>query len=181
MKKTIIWLSIAGSFLMVTPLFCGVEDDQPLKKEENFIENKTFGIGPFVGSQVGVSGKWWGGSGVFAAQVAAGYDFSDSKTLSYLDALIHIKNIMTGSFPAKNTLFGYVGGGIQSDFKKWDNIVIRIPVGLDFIFKEPADLYFEAVPALKVEPETKWAIDGTVGIRFYFLSSLPFLGSRLPF
>ena len=71
-------------------------------------------------------------------------------------------NVSSGRLPL---YYGIGGRMILSD----DPLVgVRIPVGLNYQFASPMDLFVEIVPILDLIPSTDFNLGGGVGVRFWF-------------
>ena len=128
---------------------------------------KLWGLGPFIGTDIGVSYKYWfGDTSPFAVQAAFGYDFSDGLML-FSDTLYHFKNLTEVNFFSPGDLHAYTGGGVKVTFYE-PTVYIRIPVGANLVYHEPYDLFFEIAPAIKVTPAIGGKVDVGLGGRYYF-------------
>ena len=124
------------------------------------------GLGIIVGEPTGLSLKMWTGSNS-AFDAAAAWSFSgDGQLHLHADYLRHsfdIFDVNKGKLPL------YYGLGAKVVLKNETVIGARVPVGLAYIFEDsPLDIFFEVVPGLDLTPSTDFAINGGVGIRYYF-------------
>ncbi len=124
----------------------------------------NFGFGIMVGEPTGVSIKSWN-SRFSAFDVGAAWSLSDNQALH-----LHADFLMHSWFSENDDrLAFYYGIGGRVIFADDPNLGVRIPLGLNYVFKTfPFDLFVEAVPILDFTPDTKLAGNGAVGIRYYF-------------
>lgn len=126
----------------------------------------NFGLGVMVGEPTGVSVKSWNNSrSAFA--IGAAWSFSGPREAVHLhaDYLLHswFNNVEHGQ------LAFYYGLGARVVFSNDAEAGIRIPLGLNYVLEDgPFDLFVEAVPILNLTPDTDFAGNGAVGIRYYF-------------
>ncbi|MEJ2720747.1 MAG: hypothetical protein P8181_06345 [bacterium] len=130
----------------------------------------TFGLGIVVGEPTGVSGKLWL-SGRSAVDMAAAWSFRDEAALTLqADYLLHnfdLIDVEKGQLPV------YFGVGGRVKFENESKAGVRIPVGLAYIFEDvPLDAFFEIAPILDLVPDTDFAVNAAVGIRFFFGGSM---------
>jgi hypothetical protein len=130
--------------------------------------NADFGLGVMIGEPSGLSGKLWTGGGkAFDFGVAWSTDKNSSLALhaDYVRHKFDFASVEQGSLPF------YYGIGVRlrnrDDFD--DNIGIRFPLGLDYLFAEsPFDVFFEVVPILELVPDSEFDISAAVGARYFF-------------
>lgn len=68
-------------------------------------------------------------------------------------------------------LYMGVGGRLKmwDDTARDDQLAVRVPLGIDYIFEGGRlDLFLEVVPALVVAPDSDFEVDGALGVRFFF-------------
>ena len=127
-----------------------------------------FGLGIIVGEPTGLSGKLFL-SDANAIDGAVAWSFSgDNSFHLHGDYLYHnytLFDVEKGKLPL------YFGIGARINFREDadDNIGIRIPVGLTYLFDgAPFDVFVEVVPVLELTPDTEFELEGAFGGRFYF-------------
>lgn len=126
--------------------------------------NKELGLGAMLGEPTGVSVKFWTGN-TTAVDVGAAWSLSGRNEALHLhsDLLFHYW------FPETENLAFYYGIGGRIIFADEAKAGVRVPVGLTYVFDNvPFDLFVEAVPILDLTPDTDFAGNGAVGIRYYF-------------
>lgn len=126
--------------------------------------NKDFGLGAMLGEPTGVSVKVWTGN-TTAIDVGAAWSLSGRNEALHLhsDLLFH------SWFPDTENLAFYYGIGGRIIFADEAKAGVRAPLGLTYVFDDiPFDLFVEAVPILDLTPDTDFAGNGAVGIRYYF-------------
>ena len=127
-----------------------------------------FGLGIIVGEPTGVDAKWWL-SESSALQGAVAWSFSGNSNMHiHLDYIMHrfdIIDVSSGSMP----LYFGIGGRVKFTEDADDDIGLRIPIGLSYMFaNDPFDLFVEIVPILDLIPDTDFDINAAIGGRFYF-------------
>lgn len=126
----------------------------------------NFGIGVMLGEPTGVSVKSWNNSRS-AFGLGAAWSLSGSNEAVHLHADYLLHTWFTGV--DRGRLAFYYGIGARVIFSDDAEAGIRVPLGLDYIFEDaPLDLFVEAVPILNLTPDTDFAGNGAVGIRYYF-------------
>src|SRR5882724_467529 len=128
-----------------------------------------FGAGLIIGEPTGASLKYWLND-LVAVDGAFGWSAHDHSTLyMHADVLWHkfdLFDVPQGKLP----LYFGVGGLVRfRDDGRDDNVGIRVPVGVSYMFDNlPLDVFAEIGPALDVAPDLHGEITGGVGIRFWF-------------
>ena len=127
-----------------------------------------FGLGVIVGEPTGLSGK------VFLSERNA-IDFAVAWSLSgdndlhlhgdYLHHWYGVIPVEKGRLP----IFAGIGARVRFRENADDEVGLRIPVGLTYLFEgAPFDVFVEIVPILDLTPDTDFDLEGAVGGRFYF-------------
>ncbi|HKJ69175.1 MAG TPA: hypothetical protein VKA68_14550 [bacterium] len=63
----------------------------------------------------------------------------------------------------------YYGLGVHTEFEAENQLGVRVPVGLAYLFAEvPLDLFFEIAPVVTLFPRTGFTFQGGLGIHYYF-------------
>lgn len=131
-------------------------------------EGGPFGLGIILGEPTGISGKFHL-SKTNAIDGALAWSLQDDNDLHlHGDYLYHNYSWIitdTGELPV---YFG-IGGRIKLREKHDDEIGIRFPVGLAYIFEEaPFDIFVEVVPIMNLAPDTDFDLNAAIGGRFFF-------------
>ena len=72
-------------------------------------------------------------------------------------------------YTAKCILFFGAGIRYVSNEDDDDELGIRLPVGLEYVFQNvPVRIFVEWVPVLDLTPDTELDMEGGVGIRYFF-------------
>lgn len=126
--------------------------------------DKKLGLGAMLGEPTGVSVKFWTGNST-AIDVGAAWSLSDR-----VEALhMHSDLLFHSWFQDPENLAFYYGIGGRVIFADDAEAGVRVPFGLTYVFDRiPFDLFVEAVPILDLTPDTDFAGNGAVGIRYYF-------------
>jgi hypothetical protein len=128
-------------------------------------QSRPFGLGLMFGAPTGLSAKYWIDDTQGIAGGAAWSFFYAGYFRIHADYLRHfyLIDVPSGKFPL------YVGAGARFGFGNDFRLGARIPVGLEYIFKdENLDLFFELVPGMDFVPGTDFLMEGALGIRYYF-------------
>ena len=127
-----------------------------------------FGMGIMLGEPSGLSGKLWsGGNNAFDFGLA----WSTSKNSGvafHADYVWHKMDMITVD---KGALPFYYGIGVRyrNRDNSDDNIGVRVPFGLDYLFAQSAfDVFFEVVPILDLSPDVDFDINVAIGGRYFF-------------
>ncbi len=126
----------------------------------------NLGFGVILGEPTGLSIKSWNNERS-AFDVGAAWSFSGSNDALHLQAdyLLHnwFNNIEGGP------LAFYYGIGARALLGDHSTIGVRIPIGLNYVIpNSKLDLFLEAAPILDLAPDTDFAGNGGLGIRYYF-------------
>jgi hypothetical protein len=138
-------------------------------------ETSTFGLGIILGEPTGIGAKAFLNSGNALAFGLAWSLEGDNELHVQGDYLYHNYDLIQVDQGELPLYFG-VGGRIKINEGKdrngndrEDNVGIRFPVGLDYIFDgAPFDIFMEIVPILDVAPDTDFDLNGALGGRFWF-------------
>ncbi|MDZ7694233.1 MAG: hypothetical protein U5K69_24455 [Balneolaceae bacterium] len=142
-------------------LFTGVNlaKAQPTNEDSG-----NFGLGIMLGEPTGVSVKYWNNSRS-AFGIGAAWSLAERTEALHL----HADYLSHSWFNNTENLAFYYGIGGRVIFADNTAAGVRVPFGLNYAFQNiPFDLFVEAVPILDISPETEFAGNGAVGIRFYF-------------
>lgn len=131
-------------------------------------QSKTLGIGGMVGTDVGVSVKYWMTQHKYPLSIhgATGYDFSDTWMILG-DALYQFNNLTTLNFFSPADLHGHVGAGAKVGFDQ-TKVYLRIPVGVDLQYQQkPYELFLDLAPMVRLNPSVGGNFDVHIGFRYY--------------
>ena len=148
------------------------------RADESLAINKTaiadnyagrLGAGIIVGEPTGASLKYWVNNTV-AVDGAFGWSLhDDSDFYLHSDVLWHNFDLIPVSQGRLPVYFG-VGGLVRfRDDNKDNQVGVRVPVGLSYMFNNaPVDVFVEVAPAIDVAPNVRGEVTGGVGIRYWF-------------
>ena len=132
------------------------------------LERKQFGVGIIAGEPTGITIKSMLDD-KSAIDAGVGWETSgDNEFHIYGDYLYHMNDLIKvphGKLPL------YFGGGLRfiDREKKDDKLGIRIPVGIEYLFKDVSlGAFLELVPVLNLTPDTDFDFEAGIGIRFFF-------------
>lgn len=158
LSKTIVLFLVTGLLLCMKP--------NSLEAQANSEGGENFGIGIMFGEPTGITVKSWNGDRS-AFDVGAAWSLSGRNEAIHLhaDYLLHswFDDVDRGR------LAFYYGIGGRIIFADAATAGVRIPIGLNYVFENATfDIFAEAVPILDLTPDTEFAGNGAVGIRYYF-------------
>lgn len=161
-KNTGILKLIAFIFIVLLYLL----NPNGIKAQANNDNSGNFGIGVMLGEPTGISIKSWNNE-------RSAFDIGAAWSLSGRNEAIHMHAdyLMHSWFSDINSgrLAFYYGIGGRIIFASSASAGVRVPLGLNYIFQGiPFDLFVEAVPIFDVTPDTEFAGNGAIGIRYYF-------------
>lgn len=129
--------------------------------------SRGVGVGFVVGEPTGVALKGWLDHSS-SVNFAAGWP--DEATQLQLDYAFHnfsAVHVTQGDF----ALYMGIGGAIKlwDEAVREDEVAVRIPLGIDYIFEGgQLDLFVEVVPLVKVAPDSDFDVTAAFGARFFF-------------
>ena len=150
---------------------------------------RKFGLGFVIGDPTGLTAKWWiGGTNALDFGLGFwGYGFNNRcwtdnngntncDRFGYSNGTFNMdylwqSNIVRG----QAQLDWHIGAGGR--FVWWGGcsgdcfaVAARAPIGLDLMFNNPGfmEIFFELAPAFYLVPGFGFAIEGGLGVRFYF-------------
>jgi hypothetical protein len=132
-------------------------------------KDSNFGLGVIVGEPTGISAKLWM-SRRTAVDGAVAWSFEKHAGVHlHGDFLVHDYSLIKVS-KGRLPLYYGIGGRIKTwEDERDDNVGVRIPVGLEYLFDTaPFDLFVEVVPILDLAPETELNLNAALGARYYF-------------
>jgi len=133
----------------------------------SFGQSNGFGLGIIVGQPTGLSAKYWLSSNN-ALDFGLGYSFEKNSRMSlHVDYLFHARNLFNTS---ENISLHYGPGGRLRLVEEGDSrLGVRFDVGLTWVPRNsPIDVFIEIAPLLDIIPETKFSVNGGIGVRYYF-------------
>jgi hypothetical protein len=137
----------------------------PLGASTARAQDSGFGLGIILGDPNGVSGKGWLVSGL-ALDGAVGFGIIDEGHLAaHVDVLWHM-GLKDFSRASMDLYFGVGGkiGAFEDDFR----LGARGPVGLDFLFQRPVDVFIEIAAGLWIIDDVDFDLDAAAGVRYWF-------------
>ena len=132
-------------------------------------QDGQFGLGIIIGEPTGPCFKLWTSQRT-AVDGAVAWSFAKNTGIHlHADYLLHVYDLIDvekGRLP----LYYGIGGRIRfAEGDRDDNIGIRIPVGLEYLFDNaPLDIFFEIVPILDLTPDTDLDFNAAAGVRYFF-------------
>ncbi len=130
-------------------------------------QSNGFGLGIIVGQPTGISAKYWTSSST-AFDFGLGYSFENNSRMHiHADYLFHSKDLFNTS---ENIALYYGPGARLKLVDKGDSrLGFRFDVGLVWVPRNsPVDVFLEIAPLLDIIPETKFSVNGGIGVRYYF-------------
>jgi hypothetical protein len=127
-----------------------------------------FGIGIIVGEPTGLDGKMWLGE-TTALQAAAAWSTDANTSFHFhLDYIFHrfdLFDVESGRLP----LYYGIGGRFRVRDKSDDDLGVRVPIGVSYMFaNDPFDIFVEVVPILDLVPDTDFDLNAAIGFRWFF-------------
>jgi hypothetical protein len=132
-------------------------------------QSGDLGVGVVLGEPTGVNFKYWI-SQSSAVDGGAAWSIGKHDSLElYADYLSHRFDLFkakTGKLPLH---FGLGGRLVLEDEDDDSRLGVRIPIGLSYLLvDEPLEFFLEIAPILDLVPETKFDLNGGIGVRYYF-------------
>ena len=126
-----------------------------------------FGMGIIAGEPTGLSAKLHlSHASAIDAAVAWSFGGGEDAFLVLADYVLHNFDIIKVDTGTMALYFG-IGGRIK--FADNEQVGIRVPVGLDYMFQgAPVDIFGELVPILDLVDETELNLNAAVGVRYFF-------------
>lgn len=124
----------------------------------------SFGVGPTLGVPFGASAKLW-----FDRRNAADFALGaeDGDLHIHADVITHLMDAFPQ--PPKGTLPLYMGAGFTVKDERDTFFGIRFLGGVSYFLPDnPLEIFAEVAPVLKLAPDLGSAVDGGVGVRYYF-------------
>ena len=125
-------------------------------------QGDSVGLGLMLGSPTGFNAKAWLSRHV-AIDGGFGWTIENDPELQvHSDVLWHNFRAFGPRLPL------YYGLGGRLEFEGSNRFGIRVPIGLAYFLRIPADIFVEIVPVINVAPKIGLDINGGLGARFFF-------------
>ncbi len=131
-----------------------------------------FSLGIIIGQPTGLSAKLWLGD-VIAVDAAAAWNFDRNRFHFHADYLQHFFDVFDVA-PDRLPVYLGVGGNFRIDGRDPGDAAkfrsgVRVPIGVSFLPDDlPLDAFVEAVPGLRVIPDTDFEFWAGIGARYRF-------------
>jgi len=129
---------------------------------------ESFEAGIIVGDPTGLSFKGWLNDAQAYDIAASWSNGSTDKRYIHADYLNHDYTLITvpnGDLP----VYYGLGARLLDENNHKTQFGIRMPIGLDYLMdKIPLSLFAEVVPRIDLTPDTDFALDAALGIRYRF-------------
>ena len=131
-----------------------------------------FSLGIIIGQPTGLSAKLWLGE-VMAVDAAAAWNFERNSVHFHADYLQHFFDVFDVA-PDRLPVYLGVGGNFRVDGREPGDAAqfrsgVRVPIGVSFLPDDiPLDAFVEAVPGLRVIPNTDFEFWAGIGARYRF-------------
>jgi hypothetical protein len=128
----------------------------------------NFGVGIMLGEPTGFSGKLWLSSrSAVDGGLAWSLDGEDAMQL-HSDYLRHDFQLIHASKGALGLYYG-IGGRLELHEVADDELGLRIPVGLNYLFAgAPMDMFVEFAPIMNVLPDKDFEPSAAISARYSF-------------
>ena len=147
--------------------------------KESMAQVRSFGLGVIVGEPTGISAKLWNSQSTafdfgvgwsLGGDRIGGYDGNydgGSRIHFHVDYLLHLFNAIgsTEEFP----IYYGIGGRFNTGAGYYNSLAVRFVAGLAWMPSEiPIDMFIEFVPSLQLTSKPGFALDSSLGVRYYF-------------
>ena len=123
-----------------------------------------FGAGAILGVPFGATAKYWIDERI-AAQAALGV--SDGDLTTSADALYNFDDVLPRKRAGRLPLYAGLGLKLKSERRTFAGF--RVVGGVSFFAaKDPLEFFAEVAPVIRFAPSEGAALDGAVGVRWYF-------------
>lgn len=127
-----------------------------------------FGLGVSIGEPTGVSLKIWTKT-TTAIQGGLAWSLSGDNDLHLQGDFVRhhfgLIKVSKGRLP----LYYGLGARLRSRENRDDDVGIRVPVGLVYLFADVSfDIFVEVVPILDLVPDTDFDLNAALGARYFF-------------
>jgi hypothetical protein len=153
-------------YYLLTALFLLIAFNNSIAQE------RRFGLGIMVGEPTGLSAKLWT-TQTNALDFGLGWSAFDNRHNSgtlvhfHMDYLWHSFDAIRSSerFPIYYGIGGRFNGGSGND----GSFAVRGVLGIAWLPRAtPIDIFLELVPSFEITPASGFALDASVGIRYFF-------------
>jgi len=129
----------------------------------------NLGLGIVAGEPTGLCLKTWVGENA-ALDAVAGWSVGEGGWLYlHADYLRHRYDLDPDEFDGRVSYYFGIGFRLLAHDDRDSRFGIRVPVGLDYIFKDSRfDVFVEVAPTLDLVSETELDWSGGIGVRFWF-------------
>ena len=132
--------------------------------QKAFSQYRPLGAGLVLGIPSGITGKYWLNQSRAVDGGLAWTNRRSERFIIYMDYILHQFDVLK----EERTAF-YYGFGGHVALEDESGLAARIPFGVMHLFeRQPIEIFVEAVPILRLVPETELDIHGSFGARFYF-------------
>lgn len=131
-------------------------------------QDKNVGLGVIIGEPTGFSAKVNTGPTI-AFDLGLAWAFNNETALHlHGDILNHARNLFQINGAPFDLHYG-IGMRFKFNENNDDNVGIRIPVGLNYMFASvPIETFFEIAPIIDLTPSTNMALNVGIGARYFF-------------
>ncbi|MFP4642944.1 MAG: hypothetical protein ACLFM0_01170 [Spirochaetales bacterium] len=139
---------------------------------EALADPERFSLGIIVGRPTGLSAKAWLGE-VVAVDAAAAWNFEQNRYHFHSDYLQHFFDVFDVA-PDRAPMYIGVGGNFRVDGREPGDSAqfrsgARVPIGVSFLPDDlPLDAFAEAVPGIRLLPNTEFEFWAGIGARYRF-------------
>lgn len=140
--------------------------------DEAIADSDGFSLGIILGAPTGLSAKLWLAENS-AVDAAVAWDFNRDRFHFHADYLQHFFGVFDVA-PDRLPVYVGIGGNIrvrgdapgdQGELRSG----VRVPIGISYLATElPLELFAEAVPGLRLIPDTQFETWWGVGVRYRF-------------
>lgn len=129
-------------------------------------QNRGTGVGIIIGEPTGISAKYWLSN---RTAMDGGLAWSFAKESSFHihgDYLWHVFDALKAE---ETTIPLYFGVGGRLKLSKDAHLGVRIVGGIAYmVYEVPLDVFLEIAPIMDLIPATRLAMNGGIGVRFFF-------------
>lgn len=132
--------------------------------KDTVAQNRPFGLGVILGSPTGISFKYWlRQDNAWAGGLAWSLDSNESLHI-HAEYVWHRFDVIEE--PRTALYYGVGGLIVQANEPR---LGVRVPFGITHLIRDdPIDFFFELVPVFDLVPETRFDLEGGIGVRYYF-------------
>ncbi len=142
-------------------LFATILSFAALTPVQTLAQTGGAGFGVVLGEPTGITARFMSGGNNF--QVHAAWSFSHDAALQ-----LNGDYLRSGSLDTDPMMPFYYGLGVMVKFADDARVGVRVPVGLNYFFKEhPFEVFGELVPIVRLVPSTGFDFNAAAGLRYY--------------